>query len=104
MWRGCRLLSVFYDLVTLQNSFRRSRGWVFFFFQAEDGIRDHCVTGVQTCALPISSFQLIKLTDFGIAKMAEAEIDEVMEDTTEESITGSQTVVGALPFMAPELI
>src|SRR5436190_11023741 len=28
---------------------------VFFFFQAEDGIRDHCVTGVQTCALPISA-------------------------------------------------
>src|SRR5438034_4777715 len=25
-----------------------------FFFQAEGGIRDHCVTGVQTCALPIS--------------------------------------------------
>ena len=29
----------------------------FFFFQAEDGIRDHCVTGVQTCALPICSIQ-----------------------------------------------
>src|SRR5438132_11865749 len=29
---------------------------LFFFFQAEDGIRDHCVTGVQTCALPISPF------------------------------------------------
>src|SRR3989449_4827479 len=28
--------------------------WVFFFFQAEDGIRDVAVTGVQTCALPIS--------------------------------------------------
>src|SRR2546427_4632304 len=27
---------------------------VFFFFQAEDGIRDLTVTGVQTCALPIS--------------------------------------------------
>src|SRR5208282_563357 len=27
----------------------------FFFFQAEDGIRDATVTGVQTCALPISS-------------------------------------------------
>mgnify|MGYP007026261227 CR=1 FL=1 len=26
---------------------------VFFFFQAEDGIRDYDVTGVQTCALPI---------------------------------------------------
>ena len=25
----------------------------FFFFQAEDGIRDDLVTGVQTCALPI---------------------------------------------------
>ena len=28
--------------------------FVFFFFQAEDGIRDTSVTGVQTCALPIS--------------------------------------------------
>src|SRR5260370_38750274 len=28
----------------------------FFFFQAEDGIRDSSVTGVQTCALPISKF------------------------------------------------
>src|SRR2546425_12494875 len=27
---------------------------IFFFFQAEDGIRDKLVTGVQTCALPIS--------------------------------------------------
>ena len=27
--------------------------YVFFFFQAEDGIRDIGVTGVQTCALPI---------------------------------------------------
>src|SRR5256885_5422543 len=34
---------------------RRSRGYCsFFFFQAEDGIRDYKVTGVQTCALPIS--------------------------------------------------
>src|SRR2546429_3608382 len=29
----------------------------FFFFQAEDGIRDVAVTGVQTCALPISEEQ-----------------------------------------------
>src|SRR2546422_3055032 len=28
--------------------------FIFFFFQAEDGIRDVAVTGVQTCALPIS--------------------------------------------------
>src|SRR5256885_10284414 len=30
-----------------------SRRFMFFFFQAEDGIRDYKVTGVQTCALPI---------------------------------------------------
>ena len=29
--------------------------YCFFFFQAEDGIRDYKVTGVQTCALPICS-------------------------------------------------
>src|SRR3712207_9275110 len=31
------------------------RTWNVFFFQAEDGIRDIGVTGVQTCALPISA-------------------------------------------------
>src|SRR2546430_13540887 len=34
-------------------SVRRSSWIVCFFFQAEDGIRDLTVTGVQTCALPI---------------------------------------------------
>src|SRR5207237_5524811 len=32
----------------------------FFFFQAEDGIRDSSVTGVKTCALPISQVVLVK--------------------------------------------
>src|SRR2546430_7497700 len=36
----------------LQHSYRGRL--LFFFFQAEDGIRDLTVTGVQTCALPIS--------------------------------------------------
>src|SRR6478609_10889791 len=31
----------------------------FFFFQAEDGIRDKLVTGVQTCALPISVIGIV---------------------------------------------
>src|SRR3712207_9416006 len=31
---------------------------IYFFFQAEDGIRDIGVTGVQTCALPISDLRL----------------------------------------------
>src|SRR5437762_9224035 len=34
--------------------FERLRERLLFFFQAEDGIRDTSVTGVQTCALPIS--------------------------------------------------
>src|SRR5256885_8084076 len=34
---------------------------VFFFFQAEDGIRDYKVTGVQTCALPICPQGLLAL-------------------------------------------
>src|SRR5699024_12173147 len=43
-----------------------------FFFQAEDGIRDRNVTGVQTCALPI----LYKRADAG-----EAHYVRVLEDT-----------------------
>src|SRR5699024_11703913 len=33
----------------------------FFFFQAEDGIRDRNVTGVQTCALPILSSSIVSV-------------------------------------------
>src|SRR2546430_7969795 len=35
----------------------------FFFFQAEDGIRDLTVTGVQTCALPISRSRALRSTN-----------------------------------------
>src|SRR3712207_8363142 len=35
--------------------------WIFFFFQAEDGIRDIGVTGVQTCALPILDYLVSSL-------------------------------------------
>src|ERR687893_1334086 len=38
---------------------------VYIFFQAEDGIRDHCVTGVQTCALPISGPGMARLLGGG---------------------------------------
>src|SRR2546430_8600637 len=34
--------------------------WFVFFFQAEDGIRDLTVTGVQTCALPISLYHELR--------------------------------------------
>jgi eukaryotic-like serine/threonine-protein kinase len=50
-------------------------------------------------------FQLssIKITDFGIAKMADEEIADAVEGG-ENSISASSTVVGALPYMAPEAI
>src|SRR5437660_1960761 len=44
----------FHGLVWFGRSFLRFVPLFFFFFQAEDGIRDGHVTGVQTCALPIS--------------------------------------------------
>src|SRR5256886_6928045 len=44
---GCRVVEIDSDYVPCC--------FVCFFFQAEDGIRDLTVTGVQTCALPISS-------------------------------------------------
>src|SRR2546426_8792274 len=37
----------------VQLSYAHTNFFFFFFFQAEDGIRDYKVTGVQTCALPI---------------------------------------------------
>src|SRR5437588_2766151 len=45
LWSVCLFVVFFVHLLMF---------YLFFFFQAEDGIRDHCVTGVQTCALPIS--------------------------------------------------
>src|SRR5205809_3888376 len=44
------------DLVALRFRFTFDLVCCFFFFQAEDGIRDVAVTGVQTCALPISGY------------------------------------------------
>src|SRR2546422_10282321 len=41
----------------------------FFFFQAEDGIRDVAVTGVQTCALPISRLQIEHTSSREIGQM-----------------------------------
>lgn len=49
------------------------------------------------------SFAELKITDFGIAKMAEEELVEAAEGG-EQTLTTSQTAVGALPYMAPEAI
>src|SRR5690554_7125819 len=51
--------------------------FVFFFFQAEDGIRDADVTGVQTCALPISG---AKVDDIMIKDVISMAVDEEQEE------------------------
>src|SRR5256885_13968078 len=48
----------------------------FFFFQAEDGIRDYKVTGVQTCALPISP----DVVRFGAERAVVSAVFEVESD------------------------
>lgn len=51
-------------------------------------------------------FEDIKVTDFGIAKLIDEEIDQVFnaQGDVESSIAGSKTLVGALPYMAPEIV
>src|SRR5260370_30150083 len=55
---GCEWSSWLLESIPVMGSlsqwlFPSRRKLAFFFFQAEDGIRDSSVTGVQTCALPI---------------------------------------------------
>src|SRR6266446_5882905 len=54
---------------------------IVFFFQAEDGIRDYKVTGVQTCALPIS-LELSFLTLAGDPRSAEQLLREHIENSS----------------------
>src|SRR5438046_10480062 len=59
-----------------------------FFFQAEDGIRDWSVTGVQTCALPIS---------FSVVALAREAKEKIVSDfRAHDSDTGSPPVQIAL--------
>src|SRR2546429_6272272 len=55
----------------------------FFFFQAEDGIRDVAVTGVQTCALPICGWTTSSTT----------------QTMTKEAVLASQAAICVAQFM-----
>src|SRR5882672_1361168 len=57
----------------------------FFFFQAEDGIRDHCVTGVQTCALPILGTN--RATAWGQVAL-HGSVSDLFEETLDPSDPG----------------
>src|SRR5699024_11397847 len=68
----------------------------FFFFQAEDGIRDRNVTGVQTCALPISyDKQNIKReNNMKVNKDLSIPLYQQVKDYLKDKITSCEWEVG----------
>src|SRR5688572_28531561 len=80
----------------------------FFFFQAEDGIRDLTVTGVQTCALPIFTHKTYFLPSMcPIATMIlndkgdvapPAESDAALRERIEWDYRGAEKMEGTYPF------
>src|SRR5688572_31709748 len=67
-----------------------------FFFQAEDGIRDLTVTGVQTCALPILELVLI---DVQVSARNGQPIENLRPDQFEVNIDGKRLPIATLDFV-----
>src|SRR5260370_29540915 len=68
-------------------------GVVVFFFQAEDGIRDSSVTGVQTCALPISAFYFFKSVGKFAGDALEAQFSNPLNWLPENTYTSPPAVL-----------
>src|SRR5215213_11554721 len=71
-----------------------------FFFQAEDGIRDWSVTGVQTCALPISDWRPVpKPTvlwfNTGVLILSSAALQWAQEAAARRDMAGMRTALMA---------
>src|SRR5437762_7779077 len=66
-----------------------------FFFQAEDGIRDTSVTGVQTCALPISTCVRQPGTD----QHLDAQGDKLMARVVYRNVNGRESVAAVHSVM-----
>lgn len=49
-------------------------------------------------------FENIKITDFGVARLVDDELKQIKSDDVESSILASKTLVGAVPYMAPEIL
>src|SRR5215813_14861980 len=77
----------------------------FFFFQAEDGIRDADVTGVQTCALPIS-WETDK--GAGISEATAQRVDDEVRDLVMKGYETARQIIAknrnAVRAMAEELL
>src|SRR6266540_4574787 len=72
---------------------------LFFFFQAEDGIRDRDVTGVQTCALPISSMwpaSMSRGAPWGLSAAMELPCTSAFTSSAKALNSSRQTRAGAV--------
>src|SRR2546427_1108519 len=92
------LLSVFFFFFFASASF-----FFFFFFQAEDGIRDLTVTGVQTCALPIFLLGVASLVGLerGGAWLAWPAVLAVSVPLAECGLTVTRRLLLALAIVRP---
>src|SRR5256885_5541946 len=79
--------------------------YFFFFFQAEDGIRDYKVTGVQTCALPIwPDVRLIDVATKAAAQMKDRLKDQPMVLSTAQLAIGQTLFALWRPKEAYDLV
>src|SRR5260370_21946902 len=94
------------------NSSRGTSCFILFFFQAEDGIRDSSVTGVQTCALPICELHEVSrgidIVEFacGIPQLLKGDYtDQVSTGIDNWTMRQSLGVVaGVTPFNFPFMV
>ena len=75
----------------------------FFFFQAEDGIRDYDVTGVQTCALPIFESVIFGATGFSEMAKGAAQQPAIGMTPNFDSMHGIAVVRTKIPIDANKL-
>src|SRR5215213_10644287 len=77
----------------------------FFFFQAEDGIRDWSVTGVQTCALPISEVEDEAGLDHVLGRL-EVAVDRDLQRGADFEVGALAATLGEarLQMLAPGLL
>src|SRR5688500_19610290 len=66
-----------------------------FFFQAEDGIRDYKVTGVQTCALPIFKGEELHLLH--VKLRAKANAAHVVAYCADDRVVTTEKLAGKIP-------
>src|SRR5438874_9951714 len=88
-------------------AYASSRHVHIFFFQAEDGIRDLYVTGVQTCALPISSATAsscgtllpVRITNAGVTPSSSRPPTRSLATRSEERRVGKSVDLGCRRFV-----